>query len=194
MYDFGPLPNVTSRSPAFSPITVQVVEITAPVWLDTQAIRYRLVYHDPAQTYTYANSRWAAPPAKLLTERIRQHFAVHINRKNQGNKDHPSTDYLLKIELEEFIQVFENQNDSRVTVRLRASLYERGTRSLIRLRNFSNEQTTPTADAAGAVAAFILAGDQLSDELIQWLSDIFRQKTMIPTPSIFPYTLSLNHS
>lgn len=175
VYDFGPAPDRVARSSALPPVLIQITDIIAPTWLDTQAIRYRLAYHDPARTYTYANSRWAAPPAKLLTERIRQHFLAHADRQHK-NRSHPSTNYLLRINLEEFIQVFETPDNSRITVRLRAALYEPNNRLPIAQKNFLDERMTQTADAAGAVAVFIAGSDSLSEELIQWLSGILQQE------------------
>jgi len=82
----------------------------------------------------------------------------------------------LRINLEEFIQVFETPDNSRITVRLRAALYEPNNRLPIAQKNFLDERMTQTADAAGAVAVFIAGSDSLSEELIQWLSGILQQE------------------
>jgi cholesterol transport system auxiliary component len=177
MYDFGPTPQLESGHPVFLRANIQVAEISAPVWLDTQSIRYRLAYHNPAQTYAYTSSRWVAPPAKLLTERIKQHFATHIDQEDKIRESVSLANYLLKIELEEFIQIFENQNSSWVKIRLRVSLYEQKTRSLMAQRNFLGEQLTESTDAEGAVAGLIKVGDGLSSELIQWIDNVFKQQT-----------------
>lgn len=176
MYDFGSTPQLESGYPVFLQANIQVAEISAPVWLDTQSIRYRLAYHNPARSYAYASSRWVAPPAKLLTERIKQHFPAYINQNDKIRESVSLANYLLKIELEEFIQIFVNQNSSRVKIRLRVSLYEQQTRSLMAQRNFSSEQLTESADAEGAVAGLIKVGDGLSRELIQWIDNVFKQQ------------------
>ena len=176
MYDFGSIPRLESGHPAFLRANIQVAEISAPVWLDTQSIRYRLAYHNPARAYAYTTSRWVAPPAKLLTERVRQYFAAHINQEDKIRERASLANYLLKIELEEFIQIFENQDSSWVKIRLRVSLYEQKTRSLMAQRNFSGEQLTESANAEGAVAGLIKVGDELSNELIQWVDNVFKQQ------------------
>ena len=176
IYDLGPATSVTvTGSSRLSQAIIQVMDVTAPVWLDTQSIHYRLAYHDPARIYAYAGSRWAAPPAKLLTERFRQYFASHAidSQKYYKNKEsHVPAHYLLKIELGEFTQIFHAQNDSRIIIRLRASLYEPNTHLPVAQRSFTGERPAQTADAAGAVAAFILVSDNLLDELVQWLFSI----------------------
>lgn len=168
-YDLGPMPQ--SEPQASLPIhaIIQTAEISAPVWLDTQAIRYRLAYHDPAQTYAYANSRWAAPPAKLLTERIRQHIAAYHSRIDNVISNGLPASYLLRIELSEFVQIFGQPHSSQVMIEWRAHLFERTTQSIVAQRNFSLTGSTETADAAGAVKAFIRLSDKLAGELTEWL-------------------------
>ncbi len=176
IYDLGPVAPITvASSSRLSQTIIQVMDVSAPVWLDTQSIHYKLAYYDPARIYAYAGSRWTAPPAKLLTERFRQYFASHATNWQKGDKNkesHALANYLLKIELGEFTQVFHAQNDSQVIIRLRASLYEPNARLPVAQRSFTGEQPTQTGDAAGAVAAFILVSDNLLDELVQWLASI----------------------
>ncbi len=168
-FDFGPISQLESAQPIPFPIHLQVVEIISPAWLDTQAMRYRLAYHHPAQTHVYGQSRWAAAPAKLLTERIRQHIASWQKSPDHDNNNNlRSATYSLKIDLEEFIQVFEAIDRSHTIISLRASLVEHDTRRLIAQQRFSEIRTTPSADASGAVDAFITTSDQLTAELIQW--------------------------
>ncbi|MCC6916429.1 ABC-type transport auxiliary lipoprotein family protein [Nitrosomonas sp.] len=171
IYDLGSIPVTAPGFAQFSPAAIQVADISAPVWLDTEAIRYRLAYHDPARVYTYANSHWTAPPAKLLTEYLRQYLAGHrLNPPGNSKYNRSLTNCLLKINLDEFMQVFDTQNSSHVVIRLRAFLYEPDTHQPIAQHSFTIAQSAQTADAAGAVAAFILASDNLRSELVQWLS------------------------
>lgn len=169
IYDLGPA-TVPTPGSLSSRAIIQIADISAPVWLDTQLIHYRLAYHDPARIYTYAGSRWNASPAQLLTERFKQYFSA--GNINNSNKDHAPANYLLKIDLETFTQIFNTQDSSEVVVQLRATLYESTSRLPVAQQNFSGKRTTQTADAAGAVAAFILVSDDLLNELAQWASGI----------------------
>lgn len=178
VYDFGlQRPAEHSNLTPFN-TSIFVADINAPIWLDNPAIQYRLAYHDPARSYAYANSRWTASPAKLLTRRIKDYLVTRqgIISSHDGVK----ADYTLFIELEEFTQVFDQPDNSRAIIRLRASLIERNSRLLLTQENFSSEQVTPSADAAGAVAALISASDTASDKLGKWLGDYLAKKNSLP--------------
>lgn len=170
LYDLG-LRTVTKPT-AVAPIQASILmtEITAPVWLTSPAMQYRLAYHDPARIYHYAHSRWATPPAKLLTRRIQDDLSQLTRKGVISNHEGLKSDYALHLELEEFTQVFDQPQSSRAIIRLRANLVERTTRQLLSQHKFSAEQATATADAAGAVAALIQLSDQVSGELMQWLA------------------------
>ncbi|MEP7073717.1 MAG: ABC-type transport auxiliary lipoprotein family protein [Nitrosospira sp.] len=175
IYDFGlqrpsTASNVadTSGQPQLS--ASLLVAATSPAWLDSLAIQYRLAYHNLAQSYAYASSRWAAAPAALLTQRIKRRIADISNDAVVSASDNVRTDYALRLELEEFTQVFDTPDQSRAVVRLRASLIERSTRLLLAQRSFSIEQAASTANAVGAVYALTEASDKLIENLIDWLA------------------------
>ena len=151
-----------------------ISEAKSPVWLNSQSIQYRLAYLDPTQSYTYANSRWAAAPATLLTHRIRNHISAVTNDKVISTSDGTRTDFMLRLELEEFSQVFDTVDTSHVVIKLRASLVHRSSRLLKAQRDFNIEQATPTANAAGAVQALTKASNQLTENLIAWLVEELR--------------------
>ncbi len=148
-----------------------IAKVKSPVWLDSKAIQYRLAYRDPTQSYTYANSRWAAAPATLLTHRIRNRIADVTNDKVVSTSNSARADFTLHLELEEFSQVFDTMDTSHVVIRLRASLVRRSSRLLKAQRNFSMEQATPTSNAAGAVQALTESSDKLTENLIAWLAE-----------------------
>lgn len=176
VYDFGVQQSIEQNSsPSFN-ASILVANVTAPIWLDNQAIHYRLGYHDPTRSYTYANSRWVASPAKMLTRRIKDYLVTHTRKGVISSHEALKADYALHIELEEFTQVFDHPENSRVIVRMRASLIDRSARQLITQREFSSEQNTPTADAAGAITALISASDTVLKELLEWLKANFPEK------------------
>ncbi len=180
VYDFG-LQQVTSTYDTSSQqrqlwTSLLIAEATSPVWLDSQAIQYRLAYRDPTQLYNYANNRWAASPATLLTHRIRNRIAAVTNDKVISTSDSARTDFRLHLELEEFSQVFDAVDKSHVVIRLRASLVHRSSRSLQAQRNFSIKQAAPTANAAGAVQALTESSDKLTEDLIDWLAEELASK------------------
>ena len=161
VYDFG-LPVQQAKS-ANVPVNVLVQEISAPVWLTTSALRYRLAYHDAARLQTYANSRWAADPASLLTLRLRQSLGYIAHGKPQ---------YQLRVALEEFSQVFDSPENSRGVIRVRANLVTIGESTPIAVRSFTVERKAQTPDAEGGVRALTEASSQLADEIGKWLAEI----------------------
>ncbi len=169
LYDLGLRP-VSEVQVAPIDVSIMMTEITAPVWLTSPAMQYRLAYHDPARTYHYAHSRWVTAPAKLLTRRIQDDLSQLTRKGIISSHEGLKSDYALYIELEEFTQVFDQPQSSRAMIRLRANLVARATRQLLSQQKFSVEKTTPTADAAGAVATLIQLSDQVSLELMQWLT------------------------
>lgn len=177
IYDFGPQQRLAAVSGSETSsqerlkASLLVADTAAPAWLDTTAIHYRLAYHDIAQSYTYASNRWAAAPAILLTQRIRSQIAGISDEGVLSAADNARTDYTLRLELEEFTQIFDSPNQSRAVIRLRASLIESGTRLMLAQRSFDMEYAARTANAVGAVRALTEASDKLIGNMITWLND-----------------------
>lgn len=147
---------------------ILVPQITAPSWLDTPAIHYRLAYHNAAQSYTYANSRWSSPRISL-TQQIKQKIAADTHHLVIKDSSVAIVEYELHIEIEEFSQIFSTLSDSYVSIRFRASLVNHAHR-LIAQKIFSTSHAAATADAAGAVDGFTIASNRLMNELVEWLN------------------------
>ncbi|MEK6736533.1 MAG: ABC-type transport auxiliary lipoprotein family protein [Pseudomonadota bacterium] len=173
IYDFG-VQQSQQTLKTFSPPdkikSLQVTEISSPAWLNNTAIHYRLAYHNPAQFHAYANSRWAAAPAILLTQQVRNRIVANTHNQVINDNITARAEYVLYIELIEFSQVFDTTDASYVTVSLRTSLVERNSRKLLAQKSFHTTIDTPTANATGAVSALISASNQSIDELIEWLA------------------------
>lgn len=147
-----------------------IADAAAPIWLDNPAIHYRLIYHNPAQSYAYANSRWIATPATLLTQQIRNRIITNTPEQVIRDSGIVKADYTLHIELNEFIQLFDTTDSSHVVVSIRVSLIEQNSRKLFAQKDFSTTENTPSADAAGAVFALSSASNKLINELVNWLT------------------------
>jgi cholesterol transport system auxiliary component len=164
-YDLGPLKSYPRENPGIA-AALLLPDISAPAWLDNQGIVYRLNYQDAAQPRIYANSRWAASPALLMSQRLRNRFAAATSGVvTSGNG--ARADYALRIDLEDFSQAFDAENRSRVSIRMRASLVNIAGRALIAQRTFTLER--PAApNAEGAVKALGAASDAMMDSLLEW--------------------------
>lgn len=172
VYDFGIPKSIQNKPQKFSKQSksLLIADATTPSWLDNHKIHYRLLYHNPSQLYAYANSRWVASPAALITQHIRDHVAINTNEQVIRSSSTAKADYILYIELEEFNQLFDTERDSRVAINLRVSLIERNSRYLLSQRDFRIQEQAPSADAAGAVIALGSATNQLITELTNWLT------------------------
>ena len=176
VYDFGPgLLSVpaTNRMAPLPPITLGEVE--APASLDSTAVLYRLAYADAQQLRPYALARWSMPPAHLVRQRLRENLGQRRSVLNVGEGGAPAAaapSLLLRVELEEFSQLFEAAGKSAGLVRLRATLWDQrgGTEQLRAQRSFVVQRPAGSADAAGGVRALTAATDAAVDELSQWLA------------------------
>ena len=137
-YDFGP-----TEQPAQRTVAVTVLEMRAPEWLDGTQMLYRLAYEDPRALQPYGGSRWAGPPAALLTLRMRHQFGSA-----------PGSKCTLATRLAEFSQTFDSASSSRALLQVQAILDVTGPAPHRVQREFRLEGATPTADAAGGATAF----------------------------------------
>jgi cholesterol transport system auxiliary component len=106
----------------------------------------------------------------LLAQRVKRQIASAGGSAVISNGDGVRADYALRLDLEEFTQVFDAPRESHVIVALRASLIEPGTRTLLAQRSFNMEQPAREANTAGAVAGLTEASDRLIANLIDWLA------------------------
>ena len=166
-YDFGLQPAGKEAHPRLHQ-DLLVAQVAAPAWLDNTGIYYRLAYQDAARPQAYALSHWVMSPAALLGQRVR----ANIARANTAGVFAPSdgvrTDYTLRLELEEFSQVFDSADKSHAVLRLRASLIRQPRIAAQAIFDLHYPAATPNAE--GGVRALIAASDDVSEKLIAWLA------------------------
>jgi cholesterol transport system auxiliary component len=175
MYDFGPAPAgeapVASNRP---PLVLPEVETEGI--LETTALLYRLGYEDSFQLRPYALARWSAPPPQLLRQRLRDVLgrdravldsAAAASLVRRGAERPP----VLRVQLEEFSQLFDSPAASRGMLRLRCTLLEAGGggERLVAQKGFAVERPAPSADAAGGVRALTAAVDAAALDIARWL-------------------------
>ncbi len=169
-YDFGLQKSPLIQSMGRISTSLAMQDVAAPSWLNNPAIYYRLAYQDATQPQAYANSRWIAAPAALLGLRLRQSIAAATEDGMATSLDGAKADYNLRLELEEFCQVFDSANSSHVVVRLRATLIAQSSRALVAQKSFLFERAAPSANADGAVKALVGASDELVASIVEWLA------------------------
>ncbi|HEY0338223.1 MAG TPA: ABC-type transport auxiliary lipoprotein family protein [Burkholderiales bacterium] len=164
-YDLGPPPVYPKSKPAISG-TVLIPPVRAPAWLDDTDIVYRLLYEDSSRPQPYTMSRWAAEPASLLTDRLRTRVAAASHGVITPGYS-ASSDYTLRVELDDFSQRFIGPESSRGTLRARASLLSTRDRKLLAQREFDVDRES-APNAPGAVKALSEATDAFLEDLVKW--------------------------
>jgi cholesterol transport system auxiliary component len=168
VYDFGPGPLSLAHSAPGALPALTLAEIETGPALDSTAMLYRLAYLDATELRPYAQARWSMPPAQLLRQKLSG--ALEGQRPVLGGA--PSgPGLLLRVELEEFVHLFETPERSAGLVRLRAtvlSVDQRGERLLAQRRVVALRPAT-SQDATGGVRALAAASDAAVLELATWL-------------------------
>jgi len=162
VYDFGQPDRAGVETSAARLVGRMALEVRSAPWLEGTYIDYRLAYGDPLKRLQYADSRWAAPPAALLAQLLRRQLGFAA--VNSGI----ASDCLLRVELQEFSQVFSTPYTSRGLLQGQVSLID-GKRRQIASRAISIESPGSSADAAGGVKALVEASQELGQQLAGWL-------------------------
>jgi len=169
VYDFGPVTALPAVSaPAFTG-PLALADVSASLALDSTAVQYRLVYANPQELRPYALARWTMPPAKLIQQRVRSTLSARGPVLTPGVV---ATAYTLKLELEEFSQVFNAPGASQGVMQLRATLLKGN--ALAAQRNFTAQAPAASADASGGVRALSTAADEVAKQLSDWVGENMR--------------------
>jgi len=139
------------------------VEVRAPSWLSSGAMQYRIDYRQPAQREAYTEARWVAEPAEMLRVSLDRALAAHAS---------PDGGCRLRIELDEFVQVFDNERDSHAAIVGRAVLLAPRSDVEVARRVLVATEAAPTPDASGGVIAHRRAVRQLASEIATWLTGL----------------------
>jgi cholesterol transport system auxiliary component len=172
-FDFGlPPPPVVTEVIRGS---VLVPDVASPEWLDSPGIVYRLSYDEAARTRIYSRSRWAAPPAALVTQRLRAAVATATGGQLVMPQDAARADWVLRVDLEAFSQVFGAPDQSRAHVRMRATLIRATDRTVVAQRTFSTDRPAPSPDAAGGAKALAEGVNEVVDAIVAWAAEQTRR-------------------
>jgi ABC-type uncharacterized transport system auxiliary subunit len=161
IYDLGPL---AETAPARS--SSMALEVRAPLWFDSMGIHYRLAYAEPARLREYARARWAGPPAQLIQLRLQRELAVEQAGQSR-------TLCLLRLEIDEFSQVFTTPSDSHAVLQGRALWLDRG-RNRLAERQINIERHAASGNSSGGVAALTASVAELGRQIVTWENELGR--------------------
>ncbi len=159
VYDLGPSSTATTAGGA---LAWRIADVTAPPQLSSEGIAYRLAFQQAQRLEHYRDSLWAAPPAALLTQRLREQLAGA-----PGCNGQPAA--LLTVNLDEFEQVFSSPGNSQAVLRLHATLWPAAGAGSPLQQHWRIERTA-APDAPGAVRALAQAVDEWTPQLATWLT------------------------
>ncbi|MBI3346405.1 MAG: membrane integrity-associated transporter subunit PqiC [Burkholderiales bacterium] len=162
VYDLGPASAATAPG---GELAWRIADVTAPPWLSSEGIAYRLSFQQAQRLEQYRDSFWAAPPAALLTQRLRQQLAT--SPASSACTGRPPT--LLTVNLDEFEQVFTSPGSSLAVMRVHATLWPAGATGPTLQKHWRLERAAGP-DAPGAVRALSQAVDDWLPQLGAWLA------------------------
>lgn len=172
-YDLGPAP---LNNPSFPRIDALLLiePVQAPSWLQSNAIVYRLAYGEDARHRSYAQSYWVGTPADLLTVRLARQLAGVANKGIVSSGQRVPADFSVRVELTEFVHLFDLPQSSRGVVELRATLTD-NPHALIAQKTFTVSRPARSPDASGAVQALSDATDAAIVEIADWIVTTLRK-------------------
>ena len=168
-YDFGPMPAMATSTQAKAGFQIGLAEITVPAALDSSAMLYRLQYDNVQQLKAYTLHRWSMTPADLLSQRLKARLMATGNEvlaNTAGAANLP----VLRIDLDEFSQIFTSSSQSQAQINLRASVIKSG--KLIAQKSFQQQVAASSADAPGGARAMQEATDASINALQLWLTGL----------------------
>lgn len=168
-WDLGPPPVLAPATPADQGVPLALDPIEAPPAVDTSAILYRLLYADGSQQpRPYAQARWSMTPPQLVGQRLRQVLATRHPVLEPGTG---LAALQLRVELDEFAQVFSRPDASEGVVRLRVTAIAPARQGrLLGQRSFEARQPAPSADVAGGAQALRGATDEVLRQVLDWVA------------------------
>lgn len=182
-FDLGlpQVPTATTAARALPPLALADVQVSA-LSENSTLMMYRLAYANALELRPYQQARWSQPPAQLIQQRMR--LLLGTQRPLLSSMDNISTAAgqpsaaLLKVDVEDFSQIFESASGSVGSVQLRATLLgpagPRGGNALLGQRVFTVRQAAKTADAAGGAQALAQATDAALAQVDAWLLGLGR--------------------
>lgn len=167
-YDLGSLAGNWTGSR----IAIAAVDVQASSWLSGADMHYRLAYAEPLRRQSYAESRWAAPPAELLEVFLKRRIVF-------GQPDVSSAGCRLQLVLDELEQRYDDPQGSMQVLEVRALLTPLRSAETISRRTFLIQKPAASATAGGGAAATRDAVQALADDLGAWLETTGREKPAI---------------
>ena len=149
---------------AESTAALRSLDVVPSSWLAGTAMHYRLAYADGNRREHYAGNRWSGQPAELL--------GIRLQRSLMSGHEGAGAGCRLRLDLDDFSQVFDSAQHSRMLLEGRATLY--GAQQKVLGRRAVSLSEPAGSDAASGVAASGALGAALIRELHGWIATTCR--------------------
>lgn len=178
LYDFGPGLQASGPAGAQAPLPPLALETVDNASLPdgVSVVYYRLAYADAQQLRPYQAARWSQPPQQLMRESLQARLGQRRAVIGTGGalataRVDGLPPAVLRVELEEFSQLFDSPGESKGVVRVRCTLLENtgGGERLVAQRSFNVQRPAPSADAPGGVRALTAATEAAAQDIASWL-------------------------
>lgn len=160
VYDLGSPASAGSAVPL-----VGRIEVASPSWLAATAMQYRLPDGVAQERRVFAESRWIAPPHELIEATLKHHL---LGGDVQGRQH-----CLLRVEIDEFVQVFDAGGGSVARWSGRVVLQPRHGGAPLARRGYALSEPAG-GDARSGVAAFARLEHRFAQEIGLWLEQVGR--------------------
>lgn len=148
---------------------LRIARIDMPAWLQGTRLHYRLAYRNDDVIAAYANSDWAAPPAGMLEQRLRNALAAGGWRAVVGPASTAQADFTLQVRVDDFSQLFTSPGESFGVLDATVTLVAVND-AVVAQRRFRFRVAAPSPDAAGGVKALGAASRDFARQLRDWLA------------------------
>lgn len=169
-YRIDPALTITNNSESAQMRSIKVVPIFVNSSLANTKMRYRVGEY---KEYTFTKAAWSQNPNRAITNRLVSALeSSGLFHGVYGYKSSKKGDLILEFTLNEFIQSFnESQDSSSVSLSISYNLIERNTEKLIATKKIVKSMKSSSLDAQGGVKALNSILAQTLEETISWLGE-----------------------
>lgn len=157
VYDLGAFKDSTAGAQRKRPMAI---EVRAPLWFDSLGIDYRLGYAEPNRLREYSRARWVGPPAQLIQLRLIRDLGYIPSGQGKAA-------CVLRVDIDEFSQVFDTVETSRAVLQGRVQWLDRGRGRLLEKQIVLQAQAS-SPDSQGGVTAMGQLVGELSGSIAAW--------------------------
>ncbi|MGB7758136.1 MAG: ABC-type transport auxiliary lipoprotein family protein [Salinisphaera sp.] len=181
--DAGPsdMPGTSAKPSGY---TLDLRPVSAPDWLGSKRMLYRLDYADNAQLAAYTRSSWADTPARLVGDNLGDALSGSGLFAAVLGDASGRADLALQVELSDFSQHFSSNTNSRGRISATATLLRADNGRVIAQKRFESTAPAASANAVGGVDALAKADTRLDQDIRRWLADTLAHcGSACPAPS-----------